>query len=81
MLKLTLLRNYKNAVPKCSYDIKKYASYIDWLKGRSRKCECSCHSFVLFNPTLIRLVENYLQKHTECECYKKPIMFNQLKDL
>lgn len=81
MLKSSSLNDYKNVTPNRSYDIKKYASYMDWLKGRGRKCECSCHSFVLFNPALIELIENYLQQHKECECYKKTISFNQLKNL
>ena len=81
MIKISEIKNVKNILPEYGYDIRKYANYIDLLRGKSRDKEVKCHCFALFNPELIKMVEKYLQSHQDCECYKKHVKFNQLKKL
>ena len=81
MINISSIKNREHILPRTRYDIQKYANYIDWLNGKRRKKKIKCCCFALFNPELIKLVEEYLQSHINCECYKRQIKFNQLKDL
>lgn len=80
-MKRFLFNPHVISLPKRSYDITKYANYIDHLNGKEREGELCCHCFALFNEEQIKLVQAYLEQHEDCECYCEPIYEEQLTDL
>lgn len=68
------------SLPERTYDVCKYAGYVEYLMGKEREKRYLCHCFALFNDELTKIVERYLKQHGDCEYKIEPIYEDEFVD-